>query len=159
MPSENPADRTLMGTACQSARGRRGKWRGAVSRESSRLRRIFVLDAENLCSFSISEEMGPGVISHSTPPPPPDLHSQGSHCLFLPTLLPAFHVKPSHFAISTRTRFQNIPSLPCSWFLFKMVMIILFWNINGSTFGVGGGHLQFTFPCMITLRVCSVVFD
>lgn len=79
------AGRRLTGTACQSGRGWCGKGRGGVSRESSRLRRIFVLNAENLCSFSISEEMGPGVISHSSYPPPPDLHSQGSHCLFLPT--------------------------------------------------------------------------
>lgn len=47
-----------------------GRRRGAVSRESSRLRRISVLDAENLRSVSISEEMGPGgacVILHLLP--------------------------------------------------------------------------------------------
>lgn len=69
-----------------------------------------------------------GLASSRIQPPRPslDLHSQGSHYLFLPTLPPAFDVKPSPFAISTPTRFQNIPSLPCSWFLFKMVVIILF---------------------------------
>lgn len=134
---ENPADRTLTGAACQSGRGRCGKWRGAVSRESSRLRRIFVLKAGK--PVLLFDQRGNGAWRHLTPPP--DLHSQGSHCLFLPSLPPAFDVKPSRFAISTQTGFQNIPSLPCSWFLFKMVMIILFWNINGSTFGGGGGGI------------------
>lgn len=32
--------------------------------------------------------------------------------------------------------------IPCSWFLFKMVMIILFCNINGSTFGLEEGGAE-----------------
>lgn len=61
------ADCTLTGTRCQSGRGQWRKRRGAISQESSLLWRIFVLDTENVCSLSISEEMGPGgacVISH-----------------------------------------------------------------------------------------------
>lgn len=141
-----------------------GHGRGAVSRESSRLRGTSVLDAENLCSVSISEEMGPGgacVIWHLPPPPPPNRRSQGSGCLFPPTPPP----RASAFR-RFDTNPETSPRIPCSWFAFKMVMIILFWNSNGSTSGGGevwrgGGGLQFIFifPCMITLRVCSVVFD
>lgn len=53
---------------CQSSqRGHSRMWWCTISQESSQRRRIFVLDTENLCSVSISEEMGPGeacVISH-----------------------------------------------------------------------------------------------
>lgn len=77
---ENPAERTLAGAACQSGRGRCGKWRGAVSRESSRLRRIYVLEAENLCSFSIRKW---GLASSRIRPPP------GSPFPRLPLLVPA----------------------------------------------------------------------
>ncbi len=58
----------LLGSTCQSGQqGQCREWWCTISRESSQLRRIFVLDTENLCSISISEEMGPGeacVVSH-----------------------------------------------------------------------------------------------
>lgn len=69
--------RSLPHAHTQSSRGRAvnlavqgqctAQRRRTISQESSRLRRIFVLDTENLCSVSISEEMGPGearFISH-----------------------------------------------------------------------------------------------
>lgn len=120
------ADCTLMGTSCQSGRGQCRKRRGAISRESSRLWRIFVLDTENLCSVSISKEMGPGracVNLHLSP------------LLALPKAGAACSQRKWPFRHKPNSK--TFPRIPCSWFLFKMVMIILFWNINGSTFGGG----------------------
>lgn len=57
------------------------------------------------------------------------------------TLL-AFDVKPLHFAISHKPNSKIFCCIPCTWFLFKMVMIILFCNINGSTFGGGRGRRE-----------------
>lgn len=77
-----------------------------------------------------------------------------------------FDVKPPHFSISTQTQFQNIPLsflvvdfyLKWSWlFYFEPLM-----EVHLGVVRLGGGlvrHLQFIFPCVITLRVCSVVFD
>lgn len=100
----------LPGPTCQSLeQGQRRKWWCTISQESSQLRRIFVLDTENLCSISISEEMGPGeacVALHlswvAVPKAPALVHSI--------TPLP-FDEKPLHFAISRKLRFSNIPSL------------------------------------------------
>lgn len=127
----------LQGSTCQSGQGQCRKRWCTISQESSQLTRIFVLDTENLCSISISEEMGPGeacVISHLSWVAVPRLQ-----LLVHSITLLAFDVKPLHFVISHKPNSKTFPHIACSWFLFKMVMIILFWNINGSTFGGWSG--------------------
>lgn len=127
----------LWGPTCQSSQqGQLRKWRHTISQESSQLRRIYVLDTENLCSILISEEMGPGeacVVSHLSWVAVPR-----HQYLFTALHALAFDVKTLHFAISHKPNSKIFRRIPCSWFLFKMVMIILFCNINGSTFGWSG---------------------
>lgn len=54
---------TFKHSTCQSGQQGHGKmWWCTISQESSQLRRIFVLDTENLCFISIGEEMGPGEV-------------------------------------------------------------------------------------------------
>lgn len=130
-----------------------GSGEGTVTRGESVL-----LAQNNLCSISISEEMGPGgaCIHPPTPPQRPRLLVSGA----------GFDVEPPHFSISTQTQFQNIPLsflvvdfyLKWSWlFYFEPLM-----EVHLGVVRLGGRvvrHLQFIFPCVITLRVCSVVFD
>lgn len=112
----------LLGATCQS--GQQGQWSRnrwcTISQEWSQLRRIFVLDTENLCSISISEEMGPGeacVVSHlswvAVPEAPALVHS---------ITPPAFDVKPLHFL-----PFRTNPILKYS-VAFRVVDFYLKWS-------------------------------
>lgn len=55
------------------------------------------------------------------------------------SLLPRAWAACSHrkWPFQHKPNSKTFPHIACSWFLFKMVMIILFCNINGSTFGGG----------------------